>query len=174
MTCRAKPILSKGPVIVSTGMEISSQGNEEESGKSQGTSLILKKIFSSPLVIREMLIETTVAVSLRTSWNGYNFKEVKVKISHFLIAIEQVPNRKQIKGGRVYLGSQFSGTVHHGGEGVVVRNSGVLLAHIWTHQEAETWGCSHISGFLLGFRMGLYLMGWCYSRSGCRASSLLH
>lgn len=172
MTWRAKPILSKGPVIVSTGMEISSQGNEEESGKSQGTSLILKKIFSSPLVIREMLIETTVAVSLRTSWNGYNFKEVKV--SHFLIAIEQIPNRKQIKGRRVYLGSQFGGTVHHGGEGVVVRNSAVLLAHICTHQEAETWGCSHISGLLLGFWLGLYLLGWCYSCSGCRVSSLLH
>lgn len=93
MTCRAKPILSKGPVIVSTGMEISSQGNEEESGKSQGTSLILKKIFSSPLVIREMLIETTMAVS----WNGYNFKEVKVKISHFLIAMNKYSTRSKLR-----------------------------------------------------------------------------
>lgn len=97
MTCRAKPILSKGPVMVSTGMEISSQGNEEESGKSQGTSLILKKIFSSPLVIREMLIETTVAVSLRTSRNGYNFKEVKVKISHFLIAMNKYPTGSKLR-----------------------------------------------------------------------------
>lgn len=47
-------------------------------------------------------------------WHG-------ICLSYFSYCYDKISQKKQLKEGRVYCGSQFKTTVHHGGEGPVVR-----------------------------------------------------